>query len=368
MEHDLDYVKYFKEKNKKIREKKIREADKKALKCYDKYKNEDGYKQSRFGIWGKTKVENATPYLSTKIFGNYKGGCDKCLNGGCNSCEKCLNGGCNSCGNCDFRGSNISVYDLKYNICDGKYCFSFSEQNFPIAKLGNKFIFLNENEHGKNCEGKLIRANKNNFELIPDSNLQREVIYIAGPSRAGKTTFAKNYIKKYKKIYLNRKLFLFSRKLKDESIDDINPIRIKIDEEFLEEDKKLDYKMFKNSIIVFDDIENISSDKKIKKEVKKIHNDLLNLGGDQNITVINIVHNIMGGIETKNIIAESNKIVIFPNSGYQYINFLKIYLGIEQKESRRIIKNSDSRWLVFSRICPLYVMSEKKIMMINNKN
>lgn len=252
----------------------------------------------------------------------------------------------------------------KYNFCDKRYCFSYkNNNNFPIAKIKDKLIYINYENNHNNCIGKMIEDKDNKFELLPNLNRERECIYISGCSGSGKTFFSKNYIKKYKKIFPKRKIYIFCSKKEDNSIDDINPIRINISEEFLKKDK-IDYSVFENSLVLFDDIENISTEKDIKKEVMKIANQILNLGRQNNTTIIMISHMTMNGLFTKNILSECNLVVLFPNSGsfYQYLMYLKNYLGIPMKESKLILK-VDSRWLVIFRECPISFMSEHKIYM-----
>lgn len=328
-------------------------------------------------------------YLDEKLFEFSKNGViDNLLDKQFNHCNECKYAGCLTCGKDSMVGgcSNCMIAgcincENKENeekedpyACNGNYCFKIASEKeknkIAQCKLG-KICITNEHE---NCLKR--RVVSSDFEIFPNSSIERESIYISAPSRSGKTTFAKNYCMKYKKLFPNNEIFLFSRKTKDESIDSINPTRINIeefkygknedeDEDRLKEMKnKFDYKLFKNSIVIFDDLENISQDKRIMSNIKKLHDDILNLGGDQKISVITITHNVMCGNKTKNSIAESNKIVIFPNSGYQYIEFLKRYIGLDNKMAKKLMKEINSRWMVISRECPLYIMTENEIRMI----
>lgn len=255
--------------------------------------------------------------------------------------------------------------NLKYNICDDRYCFSFEDDSYPIAKLGNRLIYINRENHNSKCEGKMLKAlEKEKFKLIPNLNKHRDCIYISASSGAGKTYFAKEYIKIYKKIYPKRKIYLFGKKDTDISIDDINPIRIKIDQKYIDDKSKLDYKLFDNSVVIFDDAENISSDPKIKKEIINIRNEILNLGRDKNITIIILTHVTMNYQFTKNIISECNIYVIFPKSGQynQYIQFLITHVGLSKKQAKAML-NVYSRWLVIFNECPVSFMTENKIFM-----
>lgn len=72
-QHDIEYQDAFNEPNKKKRQKMIRDADKKAIKCYNKYKNEDGYNVAKTGINSKMNIEKLSPAVSAILFGTYAG-------------------------------------------------------------------------------------------------------------------------------------------------------------------------------------------------------------------------------------------------------------------------------------------------------
>jgi len=71
-QHDIDYSNASKFSGKE-QQKKIREADEKVIKCYDKYPNENGYNVSKLGINGKMSFENALPLASKALLGSYTG-------------------------------------------------------------------------------------------------------------------------------------------------------------------------------------------------------------------------------------------------------------------------------------------------------
>lgn len=262
---------------------------------------------------------------------------------------------------------------IKNSFCDKKFCLTYKNNGSkPFAIDGDKLVYFNtiDTDH-KYCVGKMIKSD--NIELLPNLNYERDNIYISAPSRSGKTYFTKEFIKKYKVLHPNNKIFLFSKKSSDKSIDDIEPIRIKIinddetsNDEIIEKLNNIDYADFNNSLIVFDDIENISSNEKIKKKVMEISNEILNLGADKKITIVNISHVMMNYRFTKNIINESQTIVMFPNSGIhkQYENFNKEYIGIEKNQFKDII-NTNSRWVVIFKNAPITYLTKNKIKIIN---
>lgn len=81
--HDFEYNDASKEKDQKKRAILIRKADEKAIKCYDKYPNENGYIAAKLGINSKMKLENTFPIVLRSIAPNYSGKgldmYDKCI-------------------------------------------------------------------------------------------------------------------------------------------------------------------------------------------------------------------------------------------------------------------------------------------------
>lgn len=71
--HDIEYEEADREPDKKKRERLIREADLRAIECYDKYPKENGYLAARAGINGKVHFEKILPTLAKSIAPTYFG-------------------------------------------------------------------------------------------------------------------------------------------------------------------------------------------------------------------------------------------------------------------------------------------------------
>lgn len=72
--HDIEFNEIFKLPLGRERSEKIRQADRKALECYSKYKNQSGYTLASGGINSKIKLENLSPAIFDKIMGeDYRG-------------------------------------------------------------------------------------------------------------------------------------------------------------------------------------------------------------------------------------------------------------------------------------------------------
>jgi hypothetical protein len=72
-QHDFDYEAAQKAPNEKERAKLIREADIKAVACYSKYPNENGYLVAKSGINGKMALEKVLPILIKSVAPTYSG-------------------------------------------------------------------------------------------------------------------------------------------------------------------------------------------------------------------------------------------------------------------------------------------------------
>lgn len=70
--HDLAYLSLA-EKPDAERRRGIRKADEEILKCYDRYKNEQGYKISKLGINSKMRIEDVIPLVARAVLGKLSG-------------------------------------------------------------------------------------------------------------------------------------------------------------------------------------------------------------------------------------------------------------------------------------------------------
>lgn len=240
-------------------------------------------------------------------------------------------------------------------------------ENYIISNSDEKPYLINENDdiisilepgHTKSQCGP--QAITGDFQLCPNFQRERECILISGPSGSGKTYFAKQFLRKYKKIYPKNKIVLISNKPFEDF--KIPYTKLPLDENTINNLKVNDYK---NSIIVFDDVENITSDKKLQERVIKFLEEVLNVGRSLNIWIIVISHILMNYRFSRNMIMECNKVVMFPNSGvrFQYQNFLNKYLGLSKKQINNIL-NTKSRWLAIDKECPITSMNKKEMKII----
>lgn len=202
------------------------------------------------------------------------------------------------------------------------------------------------------------------YQLIPNINKQRDIIYITGASGSGKSFWSASYATQYKKIFPKRNVYLISSLTEDSSIDKIKGLkRIKLTPEFLNED--IQCSDFKESLVIFDDCEALT-DKRMRAKVQGILNQLLTIGRHHNVSVCNLTHSACNGAETKLILNESNAITIFPSGlgGRSLKYLLEQYLGLDKNQIKRV-KSVDSRWVTIIKSYPMVCLSEQETFVLN---
>jgi hypothetical protein len=203
------------------------------------------------------------------------------------------------------------------------------------------------------------------FQQIPDPEIERQIIYVFGPSGSGKSTYAKKYIDEWKKKHKDGDIYLFSALKEDKSIDELKPKRIKITDTLV--DEPLETEMFKDSMVIFDDID-VIRDKGHKEAVYTILNGILETGRHFNIDCVLTNHLPSNGADTRRILNECHSITYFPHAGAgaQQRRFLENYAGLDIKEIKKL-KKLNSRWATIFKTYPMSVMAEKDLFTFNNE-
>ena len=199
---------------------------------------------------------------------------------------------------------------------------------------------------------------KGQLEPVP-SQESRDILFIAGPSNSGKSTYAAKYSMQYKRTFPRRKIYVFSRITFDEAFDEFDPIYIKLNDEIIE--NPLDTKLFVDSLIIFDDIDTIQDDE-IRKEICKFRNDILETGRHQNISIVITSHQMSNYQATRIILNEAQSITFYPKSGSTngIVYVLKKYVGMSKDQINRIFE-IQSRWVTVVKIYPMCVFYETGI-------
>ena len=232
-----------------------------------------------------------------------------------------------------------------------------------------------------------------NAYMVPFMNPnKRDIVYICGKSGSGKSTFTKNLIEEYRKIFPGNKVYILSTLKSDETLDDLKPplIRLPITEEYIKslipsffkpkkepkpiilkkgekpkkiikEDEDQGDKVlnkFKDSLIIFDDTDTIVN-KKLRDAVTALKNILLETGRHATTYMIITSHLMTKGHETRTILNEANSLVFFPHEGniYQLNYTLKNYYGLGRQQINKVLEQP-SRWIQLHASSPTTILHE----------
>jgi hypothetical protein len=209
-----------------------------------------------------------------------------------------------------------------------------TEEDKKRTRTNNPIICVSETEKGlARPFNQMSLDDGQRFQLIPNPETERQILYITGSSGSGKSFFTKKYCREFARVFPKRPIILISSVDKDESVDDIKNLkRLKIkSKEFLEEDFVIDD--FKDSLVIFDDTDCIT-DKKLRTKVNAILGMVLETGRHSNTYCIYTSHLATAGNDTKRILNESHSITFFPKTmGGRMMKYLcENYLGLDRKE------------------------------------
>jgi Cdc6-like AAA superfamily ATPase len=224
--------------------------------------------------------------------------------------------------------------------------------NEDPSYLSGKILQMYNKVKNNGDLGKHFHDDNGIFSIIPtDDPNQRDSIYITGPSGSGKSYFVSNFISEYKKRYPKREVILFSAKDEDPALDKYKPGRIKLTDEMAED--PIDLKELENTLVVFDDIDQIGN-KKIQDAVWNLRDRILEVGRSLQISICTVAHQITNYKASRICLNEADYVVFFPQSGarFQINYFLKNYAGMD-KEQIDGIKKLKSRAVILKKTYPM---------------
>ncbi len=246
--------------------------------------------------------------------------------------------------NFENQGEPLAIINAeKYN----------KKHNNPILMLGDKanHIFnsvkLNDGE---------------TFQMIPNTEKERDVLYVCGQSGSGKSYFCYQYLKEYNRIYPDRHIYMFSSLEKEGDGDDIDKLknfhRIKIDQQFYDDDD-IPIQEFRDAAVIFDDIDNLKLN--FKKKILYLADCILQTGRHYNITCLLTYHVATSGNDTRKMLNECRSVTFNPrtmgNNSLKYL--LGEYLGLDRHEIAKI-KKLKGRMVTVCKSYPKCVISEQE--------
>lgn len=228
----------------------------------------------------------------------------------------------------------------------------------------DKYIGVNADFVGEEPIRKISLEGEDQFQILPNPNTEREILYICGASGSGKSYFTKNYLKEYKKMYPKNKLWLISVLEENEfSKEGVKKLNVEKMAEALINIKDV-MKDLSNSLIIFDDSDSYK-DKAIKAFVWSLLDNIAQTGRHFNISMVVTSHLLSNYSQTKIILLESHKIVVFMNNYNQKMKiFLENYANIDKFTIDKLRKIK-SRWVCLNRHYPISYITEQEAGIVN---
>ena len=243
--------------------------------------------------------------------------------------------------------------------------FNLDKIGRPIARIDGgkndkKIISLSDADESNGFKN--IRLKEGKFSHIPNTDQERDILYITGPSGSGKSWYANTYIKNYKKTYPKNNIYMFSPVVEDESISsDIK--RVKLDDRMVTDPLKIGE--LAESLVIFDDID-VIKDKKLREAIYALLNEVLEVGRHIKVSCIITNHLPTNGKETRRMLNEAHSITYFPAAGskVQLNRLLEQYIGMDKKDIKKA-KQSGSRWVTVFKNYPQFVMTENEMYLLS---
>jgi len=197
------------------------------------------------------------------------------------------------------------------------------------------------------------------FALEPTHDPKgRDVIMVGGKSGSGKSFIARNFIKRYERLFPKRPIRLVSYLKEDTTIDDAKAAD-RIDPElWVDSPPELDY--FAESLLVLDDIEGFErSNKEVFHAIQRVVDMIATTGRHAAASILNCSHLLTDYKRTRLWLGESNQFCIFPNGASlkQLNTLLGSYAGADSREIKKM-RYLPSRWVCLRTSFPPIVIHE----------
>ena len=247
------------------------------------------------------------------------------------------------------------------------------ENKIPIALISNsqnkniKYVYIEYDNDGDDV--KEYAADKTetiNWQPYIEDD-QRFAMYISGISGSGKSSFSRKCIEELRKQKKFKKYPVWFISTRDcntcdhafEGLKDFNPLNI-YNDKFLD----IDYTDFENSIVLFDDWNQLNKKDELFLHIMELLKKMLELGRKLNIEIIIINHLTSNFNETRSIIFEATTYTLFPRSNLNSVQkFVENYITKDKEISKKIamIRGSQYTPLIINKVSPQYLMSDKWI-------
>lgn len=234
------------------------------------------------------------------------------------------------------------------------------------STISRNFKYDSDSDPSSDDDDSYSEEHKGSGSKSNDSNVIT-IHYIFGHSGSGKSYKSAELAANYKKMYPDRNIVLISpvcdnKRLLALGVLPLNCIDpVKAYENFVDPETAVTVDMFRDSLVIADDLEVLEGDKQlkpIKEGIDALLNKFLTFGRHQNTSLIIIRHKPCDYRNSKGILAEAQWFTFFPNgSDRDIIYTLDKYCGLDKNQIKRIT-GVRSRAVTFRRHRPRFVLGE----------
>jgi len=206
------------------------------------------------------------------------------------------------------------------------------------------------------------------FEIVPTVNYipgkkrklepVRDVVFVCGPSGMGKSTVLAAYARKFQRMFKKCPIFMISRKQDDPAYANVKLCKPILDETLV--DDPIDIQsddVPANCLFIFDDYDTFPDP--IQQCINKLLADILETGRAKNIYCAISSHLMSKQNRTDNarLYNEMHRLIVSPRGGNRpaLVNVLENHMGLDKRRIAEILRK-DSRWLVFGKQFPQYLI------------
>jgi hypothetical protein len=261
-----------------------------------------------------------------------------------------------------LNGECIYLYDKRFvccsncnDKCKGKCCADCGKKNYHNTDLKDIVDYCHL-EDGV-------------FQQVP-SNIksQSDCIMINGKRGSGKSVYMSKFLEQYRLLNPKNKIYLFSQCKSDQNLDKLIDQRFDLDD-YVKNGGITPEEFPDNCCVCFDDVDMLDNSKpdRLRDQIFKIMNSLIQLSRKRGITVIQTSHLTTNHGETKHVLNGASSFTFFLNAiSHQIKNALKLYMGLNKEQIKKVTTLQNSRFCTIFLTSPTVCMTEKELFILKD--
>ncbi len=194
----------------------------------------------------------------------------------------------------------------------------------------------------------------------------RDAINIYGISGSGKSYWASQYCKRYKKLYPKRSMYLITtNKSDDDHYKNMGIKKLDLSDREIIDECDMDETTFTDSLVIFDDIE--THDRGIDLFVRQLRDLLFLKSRKHGTNIINVIHKSLDGHKSLIPNIECTGCIIFPRYNWSGAKrLLETYFAITPSQMKLIHSTKkSSRAVYIQKVFPKFMLYQDTAQMID---